>query len=41
MSIGAHANREAFEQAMGVAVNDEFEIYERLQAESLAALRIA
>ncbi|WP_367381196.1 hypothetical protein [Stenotrophomonas cyclobalanopsidis] len=41
MSIGAHANREAFEQAMGVAVNDDFEIYERLQAESLAALRIA
>ncbi len=40
-AYAAHANREAFEQAMGVAVNDEFEIYERLQAESLAALRIA
>lgn len=35
----AHANREAFEQALGAAVNDEFEIYERIQAESLAALR--
>ncbi len=35
----AHANREAFEQALGTAVNDEFEIYERIQAESLAALR--
>ena len=33
--------RQAFEQALGVAVNDEFEIYERLQAESLASLRIA
>nr|KAJ9621442.1 hypothetical protein H2204_011877 [Knufia peltigerae] len=38
-AYAAHANREAFEQAMGAAVNDEFEIYERLQAESLAALR--
>lgn len=38
-AYAAHANREAFEQALGVAVNDEFEIYERLQAESLAALR--
>ncbi|MEN5290915.1 2-oxoadipate dioxygenase/decarboxylase HglS [Stenotrophomonas lactitubi] len=35
----AHANREAFEQALGAAVNNEFEIYERIQAESLAALR--
>lgn len=35
----AHANREAFEQALGAVVNDEFEIYERIQAESLAALR--
>ncbi|CAH0264303.1 2-oxoadipate dioxygenase/decarboxylase HglS [Stenotrophomonas lactitubi] len=35
----AHANREAFEQALGAAVNDEFEIYERIQAESLASLR--
>ncbi|MBH1704960.1 VOC family protein [Stenotrophomonas maltophilia] len=40
-AYAAHANREAFEQALGVAVNDEFEIYERLQAESLAALRTA
>ncbi len=38
-AYAAHANREAFEQALGVAVNDEFEIYERLQSESLAALR--
>ncbi|MBK0024982.1 VOC family protein [Stenotrophomonas sp. S48] len=38
-AYAAHANREAFEQALGVVVNDEFEIYERLQAESLAALR--
>lgn len=37
----AHANREAFEQALGAAVNDEFEIYERIQAESLASLRTA
>lgn len=40
-AYAAHANRDAFEQAMGVAVNDEFEIYERIQAESLAALRAA
>ena len=40
-AYAAQANREAFEQALGVAVNDEFEIYERLQAESLAALRTA
>lgn len=38
-AYAAHANREAFEQAMGAAVNDEFEIYERIQAESLASLR--
>ncbi|MGV6483990.1 2-oxoadipate dioxygenase/decarboxylase HglS [Stenotrophomonas indicatrix] len=38
-AYAAHANREAFEQALGAAVNDEFEIYERIQAESLAALR--
>lgn len=38
-AYAAHANREAFEQALGTAVNDEFEIYERIQAESLAALR--
>lgn len=40
-AYAAHANREAFEQAMGAAVNDEFEIYERIQAESLASLRTA
>jgi len=38
-ACAAHANREAFEQALGAAVNDEFEIYERIQAESLASLR--
>ncbi|WP_369039539.1 2-oxoadipate dioxygenase/decarboxylase HglS [Stenotrophomonas maltophilia] len=38
-AYAAHANREAFEQALGVAVNDEFAIYERIQADSLAALR--
>ncbi len=38
-AYAAHANREAFEQALDAAVNDEFEIYERIQAESLAALR--
>ncbi|PTS75427.1 DUF1338 domain-containing protein [Stenotrophomonas sp. HMWF022] len=38
-AYAAHANREAFEQALGAAVNDEFEIYERIQAESLASLR--
>ncbi|MGG6343713.1 2-oxoadipate dioxygenase/decarboxylase HglS [Stenotrophomonas indicatrix] len=40
-AYAAHANREAFEQAMGAVVNDEFEIYERIQAESLASLRTA
>ncbi len=40
-AYAAHANREAFEQALGAAVNDEFEIYERIQAESLASLRTA
>ncbi|WP_353100799.1 2-oxoadipate dioxygenase/decarboxylase HglS [Stenotrophomonas lactitubi] len=38
-AYAAHANREAFEQALGAVVNDEFEIYERIQAESLASLR--
>ena len=38
-AYAAHATREAFEQALGAAVNDEFEIYERIQAESLASLR--
>lgn len=40
-AYAAHANREAFEQALGAVVNDEFEIYERIQAESLASLRTA
>lgn len=38
-AYAAHANREAFEQALGMPVDDEFAIYERLQAESLANLR--
>lgn len=38
-AYAAHANREAFEQALGMQVEDEFAIYERLQAESLATLR--
>ncbi len=38
-AYAAHANREAFEQALGMQVDDEFAIYERLQAESLASLR--
>jgi len=38
-AYAAHANRDAFEQALGMKVEDEFAIYERLQAESLAALR--
>lgn len=40
-AYAAHANRDAFEQALGMRVDDEFAIYERLQAESLAALRAA
>ncbi|WP_448132886.1 2-oxoadipate dioxygenase/decarboxylase HglS [Stenotrophomonas rhizophila] len=40
-AYAAHANREAFEQALGMQVEDEFAIYERLQAESLATLRNA
>ena len=40
-AYAAHANREAFEQALGMQVEDEFAIYERLQAESLATLRAA
>ncbi|WP_442682687.1 2-oxoadipate dioxygenase/decarboxylase HglS [Stenotrophomonas sp. JC08] len=39
-AYAAHANREAFERALGVAVSDEFAIYERLQAESLAQLTV-
>ncbi|MEN4940093.1 VOC family protein [Stenotrophomonas sp. TWI273] len=38
-AYAAHANRDAFEQALGIKVEDEFAIYERLQAESLASLR--
>jgi len=38
-AYAAHANRDAFEQALGMKVEDEFAIYERLQAESLASLR--
>ena len=37
-AYAARANREAFEQALGAPVADEFAIYERLQAESLAQL---
>ncbi|MCD9088435.1 VOC family protein [Stenotrophomonas sp. SY1] len=37
-AYAARANRDAFEQALGAKVNDEFAIYERLQAESLASL---
>ncbi|MET4617060.1 putative glyoxalase superfamily metalloenzyme YdcJ [Stenotrophomonas sp. 2619] len=40
-AYAAHANRDAFEQALGMQVEDEFAIYERLQAESLATLRHA
>jgi len=38
-AYAAHANRDAFEQALGMKVEDEFAIYARLQAESLASLR--
>jgi len=38
-AYAAHANRDAFEQALGIKVEDEFAIYARLQAESLASLR--
>lgn len=37
-TYAAHANREAFETALGAPVHDEFALYEALQAESLAAL---
>jgi len=40
-AYAAHANRDAFEQALGMKVEDEFAIYARLQAESLASLRNA
>ncbi|MEN5205903.1 VOC family protein [Stenotrophomonas sp. TWI700] len=39
LAYAAHANRDAFEQALGMKVEDEFAIYERLQAESLTSLR--
>jgi len=35
----AHANRDAFERALGAPVHDEFALYEQLQADSLASLR--
>ncbi|MFI8719519.1 VOC family protein [Stenotrophomonas sp. NPDC077464] len=38
-AYAAHANRDAFEQALGKKVEDEFAIYERLQQESLDSLR--
>ena len=38
-AYAAHANREAFEAALGGRVQDEFALYEALQADSLAALR--
>lgn len=38
-AYAAHANREAFEAALGAKVHDEFALYEGLQAQSLAALR--
>ncbi|WP_312368226.1 VOC family protein [Stenotrophomonas sp.] len=38
-AYAARANRDAFEQALGANVSDEFAIYERLQAESLDSLR--
>ncbi|MEN5040830.1 VOC family protein [Stenotrophomonas sp. TWI1149] len=38
-AYAAHANRDALEQALGMQVEDEFAIYERLQAESLTSLR--
>ncbi|MGB3393004.1 MAG: VOC family protein [Stenotrophomonas sp.] len=37
-AYAARANREAFEQALGAPVADEFAIYARLQADSLAQL---
>jgi len=39
-AYAARANRDAFEQALGAPVSDEFAIYERLQADSLAGLRV-
>lgn len=38
-AYAAHANRDAFQAALGAPVHDEFALYEALQADSLAALR--
>lgn len=38
-AYAAHANRDAFEKALGASVHDEFALYERLQQDSLDALR--
>lgn len=38
-AYAAHANRDAFEAALGARVHDEFALYERLQQDSLNALR--
>ena len=38
-AYAAHANRDAFEAALGTAVHDEFALYARMQDESLASLR--
>ncbi|MBN6151305.1 VOC family protein [Xanthomonas sp. AmX2] len=37
-AYAAHANREAFEQALGAPVHDEFAIYADIERDSLAAL---
>ena len=38
-AYAAHANRDAFEAALGARVHDEFALYEQLQQDSLVALR--
>lgn len=38
-AYAAHANRDAFEQALGACVQDEFALYQRLQEDSIRALR--
>ncbi len=38
-AYAAHANRSAFEEALGARVHDEFALYQRLQDDSLASLR--
>jgi uncharacterized glyoxalase superfamily metalloenzyme YdcJ len=40
-AYAAHANRTAFEQALGAAVHDEFAIYAGIERDSLAALPAA